>query len=143
MNFFIQRSELRDLYDQVAAGQRITEAEHHCLVATDNPVVYQRHGERLESLTVGEDERAAGGLDGLPPSRLHLRRRDRQRRASELPVAVQRDECGGAVPAHAHGGKCRLQSRGLVLCGGEQCGWRGDQSRSEPGGKLSACAGDV
>src|SRR5512136_2225135 len=27
MNFFIQRSELRDLYDQVAAGQRISEAD--------------------------------------------------------------------------------------------------------------------
>ncbi len=27
MNFFIQRSELRDLYDQVAAGERISEAD--------------------------------------------------------------------------------------------------------------------
>jgi hypothetical protein len=27
MNFFIQRSELRDLYDKVVAGERITEAD--------------------------------------------------------------------------------------------------------------------
>ena len=27
MNFFIQRSELRDLYDKVAAGERISEAD--------------------------------------------------------------------------------------------------------------------
>src|SRR5208282_347500 len=27
MNFFVQRSELRDLYDKVAAGERISEAE--------------------------------------------------------------------------------------------------------------------
>ena len=27
MNFFVQRSELRDLYDQVAAGERISEAD--------------------------------------------------------------------------------------------------------------------
>ena len=27
MNFFIQRSELRDLYEKVAAGERITEAD--------------------------------------------------------------------------------------------------------------------
>ena len=26
MNFFVQRSELRDLYDKVAAGGRISEA---------------------------------------------------------------------------------------------------------------------
>src|SRR5437773_12224047 len=27
MNFFVQRSELRDLYDKVAAGERISEAD--------------------------------------------------------------------------------------------------------------------
>ena len=27
MNFFIQRSELRDLYDKVVAGERISEAD--------------------------------------------------------------------------------------------------------------------
>src|ERR1017187_2451032 len=27
MNFFLQRSELRDLYDKVAAGQRLSEAD--------------------------------------------------------------------------------------------------------------------
>ena len=27
MNFFIQRSELRDIYDKVAAGERISEAD--------------------------------------------------------------------------------------------------------------------
>ena len=27
MSFFIQRSELRDLYDKVAAGERISEAD--------------------------------------------------------------------------------------------------------------------
>ncbi len=27
MQFFLQRSELRDLYDKVAAGERITEAD--------------------------------------------------------------------------------------------------------------------
>src|SRR5574338_185482 len=27
MHFFVQRSELRDIYDQVAAGQRISEAD--------------------------------------------------------------------------------------------------------------------
>jgi hypothetical protein len=27
MNFFVQRSELRDLYDKVAAGERVSEAD--------------------------------------------------------------------------------------------------------------------
>jgi hypothetical protein len=27
MNFFVQRSELRDLYDKVAAGERISETD--------------------------------------------------------------------------------------------------------------------
>jgi len=27
VNFFVQRSELRDLYDKVAAGERISEAD--------------------------------------------------------------------------------------------------------------------
>ena len=27
MNFFVQHSELRDLYDKVAAGERISEAD--------------------------------------------------------------------------------------------------------------------
>jgi len=27
MSFFVQRSELRDLYDQVGAGERISEAD--------------------------------------------------------------------------------------------------------------------
>ena len=27
MNFFVQRSELRDLYDKIAAGERISEAD--------------------------------------------------------------------------------------------------------------------
>ena len=27
MNFFVQRSELRDIYDKVAAGERISEAD--------------------------------------------------------------------------------------------------------------------
>jgi hypothetical protein len=27
MNFFVQRSELRDLYDKVVAGERISEAD--------------------------------------------------------------------------------------------------------------------
>ena len=29
MNFFVQRSELRDLYDKVAAGERVSETDAH------------------------------------------------------------------------------------------------------------------
>src|SRR5580692_7674731 len=59
MNFFVQRSELRDLYDKVAAGERISEADALRLFESKDLNALGAIADLARSRRPGSDNRAS------------------------------------------------------------------------------------